>query len=118
MRKKFTSSFPCLTKGFLVRPIQTFFQDHEKLSHPYILRLLGYSVIGGIQPSLLSPLYSNGNIMAYLKYHPEADRIELVTFHPSSQAYPYSHQHQLSGIFQAVDYLHKRGVAHKNIIPV
>ena len=44
--------------------------------------------------------------------------MELVTVHASSQGYPYSHEHQLSGIFQAVGYLHKHGVPHKNIIPV
>lgn len=48
----------------------------EKLVHPNITPLLGYK--SGEEPLLITPYYINGNLIQYLKSHPDAPRLKLV----------------------------------------
>ncbi|KAH9039389.1 ras guanine nucleotide exchange factor domain-containing protein [Lactarius hengduanensis] len=67
------------------------------LRHPNVLPLLGIAYIGNFVYSV-SPYMEYGNIMQYLKIHPEAHRVLL-----------------LSEIASATEYLHSRGIIHGDL---
>ncbi|KAI9433953.1 ras guanine nucleotide exchange factor domain-containing protein [Lactarius indigo] len=67
------------------------------LRHPNVLPLLGMAYISNSVYSV-SPYMEFGNIMQYLKIHPEAHRVPL-----------------LSEIASATEYLHSRGIIHGDL---
>jgi son of sevenless-like protein len=69
----------------------------RSLHHPNVLQLLGIAYIDNFLCSV-SPYMEFGNIMQYLKIHPEAPRILL-----------------LSEIASATEYLHSRGIIHGDL---
>lgn len=48
------------------------------LNHPNIAPLLGFNFADEI--AIISPWFGNGNIADYLTVHPEADKVELVSY--------------------------------------
>ena len=49
------------------------------LRHPNVLPLLGATITGD-QFAMVSEWMVNGNINEFIKAHPDADRLELVSF--------------------------------------
>ena len=49
------------------------------LRHPNVLPLLG-AVMDGARFTMVSEWMANGNINEFVKAHPDADRLELVSF--------------------------------------
>ncbi|KAG9038142.1 hypothetical protein FRB95_002582 [Tulasnella sp. JGI-2019a] len=60
----------------------------EKLSHPNIVRLLGYR--SGDEPLLITPFYENGNLGKYLLANPDAPRLKLIVGAASGLLYLHS----------------------------
>ncbi|KAG8945792.1 hypothetical protein FRC03_001633 [Tulasnella sp. 419] len=50
----------------------------RRLSHPNVVPLLGFSFDLDGLPSFISPWYSNGNIVTYLRSNPSKDRLPLI----------------------------------------
>lgn len=48
------------------------------LKHPYILPLIGLPSFNGV-PHLMSPYMENGTLDEYVRKHPHANRVQLVS---------------------------------------
>ena len=56
------------------------------LRHPNVVPLIG-AVMDGPQLLFVSDWMSNGNINVFVRTHPDADRLELVSFRSASVAF-------------------------------
>ncbi|KAG8923473.1 hypothetical protein FRC02_011116, partial [Tulasnella sp. 418] len=70
----------------------------RKLQHQNIVPLLGYAMNENGLPTLVSPWYTNGSLIDYLKSHPEASRLSLVM-----------------DVTSGLEYLHSIPLAHGDI---
>ena len=86
----------------------------SRVNHPNILPLLGIcsDFDRPNTPGLVSPYYSNGNIINYLKCRPGVDRLQLVSGTGSRFKIFCSHLFQVIHITSALSYLHSMGIIH------
>ncbi|KAG8940662.1 hypothetical protein FRC03_005199, partial [Tulasnella sp. 419] len=69
-----------------------------KLEHANIVPLLGYMMHPDEPPALVSPWYSNGNVISYLREHPDPNRYSLAL-----------------DVVSGLEYLHSIQVVHGDI---
>ena len=84
----------------------------KRLVHPNIVPLLGVTTSPRLQ--LISEWMSGGDLLAYIKAHPDADRLGLVgvLFVDSTYANPC---YQLSDVANGLHYLHLSNVIHGDL---
>ncbi|EIN07824.1 kinase-like protein, partial [Punctularia strigosozonata HHB-11173 SS5] len=68
----------------------------KRLDHPNVVPFLG--VAPGYQACIVSEWMDHGDVMSYLKQHPRADRVELIT-----------------GIASGLEYMHASGIVHGDL---
>jgi len=70
----------------------------HQLIHPNVLPFLGISQDFGRSPALISPFYSNGDALTYVRSHPETNRFNLII-----------------DICRGLQYLHSQDVIHGDL---
>lgn len=93
-----------------------------ELDHDHILPFYGVSIDAfHPYPTLVSPWMENGDIMNYIKEHPEVERLQLVSHLISTsrpKILPFSWRVQLIQIASGLSYLHQQDFVHGDIKPV
>ena len=84
----------------------------KHLTHPNVLSLLGATITPKFQ--LISNWMSGGDLLAYIKKSPDADRLKLVGV-PPVVVILYLHHYQLSDVAKGLHYLHSCNVIHGDL---
>ncbi|KAG8908809.1 hypothetical protein FRB99_003047 [Tulasnella sp. 403] len=101
----------------LLRRLRREGETWQRLHHVFVLPFLGMSCIGG-RLHLVSPFVGNGSLSVYIRSHPDADRVRLVS-HFRLCVFRYGAHRSVSGQLResadAIAYLHRQGILHGDI---
>ena len=84
--------------------------------HPNIVPFYGVTLE---PPQIVSDCMVSGDIPGFIREHPDADRLGLVSvLHSAGGVLKFSPVHQLCDVAEGLDYLHSRNVVHGAIMGV
>lgn len=85
------------------------------LSHPNVLKLLGYILEENGFPSLISEWIGEGTVLEFVRNRPETNIVPLVRIVRSRLIRLHTKQAQVLGIARGMAYLHDQNVVHSDI---